>query len=94
MKKNFTFIILGAALIIAGFVSWFASPHPDGLEKVAEDHGFIEKALAPFYSIFPDYSIPGLDGFWSNFFAGIIGTTVTFVFVYFILSLVIRKKKN
>ena len=31
---------LAAALLIAGFVSRFASSHPDGLTKVSEDQGF------------------------------------------------------
>ena len=32
--------LLLAALLVAGFVSRFASDDPDGLTKVAEDHGF------------------------------------------------------
>ncbi len=41
--KRFIIIILAVSIIIAGFVSWFASTHPDGLERIAEDKGFIEK---------------------------------------------------
>lgn len=35
---------LGATLVLAGAVSFFASSNPDGLEYVAEDQGFIESA--------------------------------------------------
>jgi cobalt/nickel transport protein len=91
--KKFIFIMLGFSLTVAGFISWFASPSPDGLEKVAETHGFIGKALEPVYKLFPDYTIPGINGFWSNFLSGIIGTLITFGFIYVILKL-IRKKKT
>ena len=41
-------------LIIAVLVSPFASSHPDGLERVAEDHGFIDTANTGFtWSPFP-----------------------------------------
>ena len=38
-KKNYTFVLVGiiAALVIAMFLSVFASSFPDGLEKVAEN---------------------------------------------------------
>jgi cobalt/nickel transport protein len=44
--KQKTFLISGfiASLFLAGVVSFYASSHPDGLEKVAEDIGFIETA--------------------------------------------------
>lgn len=31
---------LAVALVLAGFVSVFASSAPDGLTKISEDHGF------------------------------------------------------
>lgn len=33
-----------AAVLLAGFVSYYASASPDGLEKVAADHGIDKKA--------------------------------------------------
>ena len=36
---------LGVALLIAGVVSRFASSAPDGLERVAEDHGIAANAV-------------------------------------------------
>src|SRR5690606_20174130 len=35
---------LGVTLLLAGVVSFFASPDPDGLEAVAEEQGFMERA--------------------------------------------------
>jgi cobalt/nickel transport system permease protein len=45
------------ALVTAVF-SFAASGSPDGLERVAEDTGFIDTALDPFYNLLPDYTIP------------------------------------
>ena len=91
--KRFIIIILAVSIIIAGFVSWFSSTHPDGLERVAEDKGFIEKAEESSYKIFPDYSIPGINPFWSNGIAGIIGTLAVFGLVMLLGKFITRKKK-
>lgn len=53
------------ALGIALFLSPWASSLPDGLERVAEDLGFIKKAGGPGATIWgkspiPDYKIPGI----------------------------------
>jgi cobalt/nickel transport system permease protein len=41
-KRTRGFLVLGllVALILAGIVSYYASGSPDGLNKVAADHGF------------------------------------------------------
>jgi cobalt/nickel transport protein len=46
MLNNRKFYISGfiASLFLAGVVSFYASSHPDGLEKVAEEIGFLETA--------------------------------------------------
>lgn len=93
MKKSIITMLI-ISFIIAGIVSWFASPSPDGLEKVAGDKGFIEKVIEPVYTIFPDYTIPGLNKFLSNGVAGLIGTFVTFLFVFLIGKAVSRKKNQ
>lgn len=76
--KKFVIVMLAVSLAIAGGVSWFASSHPDGLEKVAEDKGFIDRAKEPSYSVMPDYTVPGLTGFLSNGAAGVIGVLAVF----------------
>lgn len=39
-------------------VSPLASPEPDGLERVAIDHGFEHQAQEPGYELLPDYTVP------------------------------------
>jgi len=87
-------ILLVASLIIAGLVSWFASTDPDGLERVAEDLGFSEKAEKSAVTIMPDYSVPGLRGFLSNGTAGVIGVLASFGMAVLIGRLVNKRKKN
>ena len=80
--KRFVVVIIISAVVVAGVVSWFASTRPDGLERVAEDAGFSGKAKAPLFSVLPDYTIPGREGFLSNAAAGIVGVFAVFAFVY------------
>lgn len=70
-------IALGLALL-----SPLASSDPDGLERVAEDQGFLERAQDPLYNLLPDYSIPGLDGPISTIVSGIVGLLIVFALVY------------
>ena len=60
----FTLAGLAVAVALALIVSPWASSSPDGLEKVAEDKGFLEKAeeTEPAWdkAPIPDYAVPGL----------------------------------
>lgn len=49
------------ALVVGVVAVFLASPSPDGLEKVAEEHGFLDTAQAPLFNIIPDYMMPGVD---------------------------------
>ncbi len=66
------------ALIVALAVTLFsplASPHPDGLERVAEDQGFIERAQDAPYEVIPDYAFPGIQNeAVATIVAGLLGT--------------------
>jgi len=82
MKKDKKFLVAGFALTIflAGFVSFYASSHPDGLEKVAEDIGFLETAKdhSNANSALADYSVKGVDNArLSTGAAGVIGVLAT-----------------
>jgi cobalt/nickel transport protein len=90
--RKFVLIMLAVSLVIAGGISWFASTHPDGLERVAQDHGFAEKARTPGRTVLPDYTVPGLNGFLSNGLAGVIGVAATFGTTLLFTRLA-RKKK-
>ena len=85
MKKRlggFIWIGLGASLLLALFLSPFASSSPDGLEKVAETKGFSEKGeewTSWKYAPFSDYSIPWIKNEKvSTAFSGLIGTLAIF----------------
>jgi len=93
MNKRYLYLIL-ISFLVAGIISLFASSAPDGLEKVAEDKGFIVQALEyPFRTLMPDYLIPEVDNeYLAAVFAGIMGIVIVFLFVYFISrAIVIRR---
>ncbi|MEU6844479.1 energy-coupling factor ABC transporter permease [Streptomyces sp. NPDC046716] len=71
-----------ASLVLAGFVSFYASANPDGLEKVAHDHGIDKKAEKHASSDSPlaDYGVKDVtDARLSGGLAGVIGVGVTVV---------------
>ena len=94
--KQKTFLISGfiASLFRAGVVSFYASSHPDGLEKVAEDIGFIETAKENTNadSVLADYGVKGVDNErLSVGAAGVIGVIATGVVSTGLFMLVRRK---
>jgi cobalt/nickel transport system permease protein len=73
---------LVTSLVLAGFVSFYASADPDGLEKVAGDNGIDEKAEehAAADSPLADYGVKDVDDArLSGGLAGVIGVGVTVV---------------
>jgi len=71
-------ITVGLLIALAiTLISPLADPNPDGLERVAEDQGFIETAQEPSYEILPDYTVPFVESeAFSTILAGIIGTLI------------------
>jgi len=68
-------LALGVALL-----SPLASPHPDGLERVAEDEGFLDQAEDAPYEFIPDYAFPGIENeAVGTIVAGLAGTVLLFV---------------
>lgn len=77
--KNEWWKVLALAVLIGGGLSLLASPSPDGLEKVAEDQGFIDRAAQHLPGLIPDYQLPGIDDErLATSLAGIIGTLGVF----------------
>ncbi|MEV5437849.1 energy-coupling factor ABC transporter permease [Streptomyces sp. NPDC052682] len=73
---------LVTSLVLAGFVSFYASSSPDGLEKVAADHGIDKKAEDHAIADSPlaDYGVRDVeDARLSGGLAGVIGVGVTVV---------------
>lgn len=75
-----------AGLVIALAVVLFsplASADPDGLERVAEDIGFLAQGQNAPYSILPDYTIPFLgETAVSTIVAGSVGAVIVAVIAY------------
>ena len=81
----------GVLAIILTILSPLASSHPDGLEWVAEENGFLLVARGSFYNIIPDYVLPGISNETvATILAGIIGAVVVFVIAFGIAAT--RKK--
>ena len=79
--KNGSLVWVGglAIAILLAVASPLASSHPDGLEWVAEQQGFINAAQANPYDIIPDYVLPGVpDEALATILAGIIGVVIVF----------------
>jgi cobalt/nickel transport protein len=95
MKKRDVIIGLVVAVFLAGIISMFASSHPDGLEKVAENLGFLEKGEGEpaIKSPVPDYEWPGLKNEkLATSIAGIAGTLVVFGLGYGLAAILRRKE--
>jgi cobalt/nickel transport protein len=94
MKRR-TFFVTGlvVALLVAGFGSYYASAHPDGLEYVADKTGFIDSdepktADSPF----ADYQTKGVDDErLSGGLAGAVGVLVVLILMGG-LAFVIRRR--
>jgi cobalt/nickel transport protein len=98
MKKQSKVIIVGfvLSLFLAGVVSNYASSSPDGLEKVAEDIGFLENAKEHANSdgLLADYGVKGVENErLSTGAAGVIGVLAT-AGVSTGLFLVLRRKSG
>lgn len=78
LARPFVVVALAVAIGLATAVSPFASPQPDGLERVAEDKGFVAAGQASSGPI-PDYAFPDVaDERLATGLAGFTGTLIVF----------------
>ena len=96
---NRKFYIIGfiVSLFLAGVVSFYASSSPDGLEKVAQDIGFIDTAKDHTNAdgALADYGVKGIDNERASVgVAGIIGVIGTAVVAGIGFKLIARKPKK
>lgn len=77
-KGSRGWIVAGALISLAVvLLSPLASADPDGLERVAEDLGFLGQGASAPYQIIPDYTLPFLgETAFSTILAGVIGVVV------------------
>lgn len=79
-------VLIGGGLLslVLVILSPLASTHPDGLEWVAEQKGFLDTAQGALYEIIPDYVMPGISNeALATIAAGIIGAAVVFALAFF-----------
>ncbi len=92
MKFKWWHGILILALFLA-LLSPLASSSPDGLERVAEDKGFMETAREAVFEVIPDYVLPGVGNeAGATILAGIIGTLMLFGIGYGLAQLLKAKR--
>ena len=96
-NKKFWLLGLLISMVIAGGVSYYASSHPDGLEKAAEEVGFLDNAedSAVVDSPLADYGVAGVeDERLSVGLAGVLGVLVMVVVAGGGFMLLVRKPKQ
>jgi cobalt/nickel transport protein len=102
-RRNRAFVIagLGIALLVAIFLSPFASSDPDGLDRVSQDLQFDRQATEeapaqklPFHDVFEEYALRGVPKGVATPLAGLIGTLVTFGLAWGIGKLVVRRSAS
>ena len=72
-----------------------ASREPDGLERVAENKGFIDASRDAPYSVIADYLVPGIENeAFATILAGFIGVTIVYMLVAGGASLLYRVAAN
>ncbi len=92
-KRNW--IIAFIVCIILATLAPLASSAPDGLERVAEDQGFLGMGKTSPVAAFADYLFPGVHNeALATMMAGWLGVIVIFALAYIISRLVRRWRKG
>lgn len=84
------------SLAIAGVLSYYASSSPDGLEKVAEEEGFLDTAKESINSGTPlaDYGVSGIENErLSVGLSGLIGVIATLLVAGLLFKVLAKKGK-
>lgn len=81
------------AVLVVVVLAPLASPDPDGLERVAEDAGFMERAGNYVAGLLGDYAIPGIDNAWlSTVLSGLLGIVIVAGLMVLLGRLVARRR--
>ncbi len=85
-------LVIALALTL---LSPLASASPDGLEWVAEDHGFLDRAQDPPYQVIADYLFPGVQNeALATILAGLVGTLLVFGVGYVLAQVVLFLRRS
>lgn len=85
-------LLIALALVL---LAPLASSSPDGLERVAEDKGFISAAEDPPYEVIADYLFPGVENeAAATILAGLVGTVIVFGMGFAVAYLVVSVRRS
>jgi hypothetical protein len=87
--------VIGIAIVVLVVVvlAPLASSDPDGLDRVAEDNGFIGQAQNVVGGLFGEYGIPGIDDpTVSTILSGLLGIAILLGAVYVVGRVLARRK--
>ena len=94
MKSKWWLISLVICLAVAS-LSPLASSSPDGLERVAENKGFIDLAQESPFQVIADYAFPGVESeALATILAGLIGTLILFGIAYALAWLLVFRTRK
>ena len=94
MKLKWWLIGLFVCLAVA-CISPLASSSPDGLERVAEDKGFIDLGQEAPFQVIADYVFPGMENeALATILAGLIGTLIVFGVAYGVAWLLKSRRRE
>ena len=94
MKMKWWLIALLVCLAVVSF-SPLASSSPDGLERVAEDKGFLGLAGTAPFQVIADYVFPGVaNEAIATIIAGVIGTLLLFCLAYGLAWLLVATRRK
>lgn len=95
IRRSWWIVGLLLAALVVIVLAPLASSDPDGLERVAIDHGFSEAGHSAGFTILPDYTVPGLaDGTVSLVVAGLIGVILLFGLTWLLGRLLARRRHS
>ena len=84
---------IAIAVLVVVVLAPLASSDPDGLERVAEDNGFIGQAQNIVGGLFGDYGIPGIDDpTVSTILSGLLGIGILLAVVFLVGRVLARRK--
>lgn len=84
---------IAIAVLVVVVLAPLASSDPDGLERVAEDVGFIDQAENFISGLFGDYAIPGVeDPAVTTILSGLLGLAVVVVLMIVVGRLLARRR--
>ncbi|MBJ7332704.1 MAG: PDGLE domain-containing protein [Solirubrobacteraceae bacterium] len=81
--RRFALLAILVSVVLAVVVSPWASSKPDGLEKVAERHGFSERARVHDDALLPEYTP----------IAGLVGTLATLAIGTGVAIVIVRRRE-